>query len=437
MLTEDKTHEFKREYTDGIKKSVVAFANTDGGEILIGIDDDGTVCGVEKPDAVILQVGNAIRDAVRPDVTMFTDCAVRQMGGKSVVAVTVQRGTARPYYLVGKGIRPEGVFVRQGAASVPASETSILSMLRESAGDSYEAARSIQQKLDLGYASGYFERKGVAFGATQRKTLGLLGSDGMLANLALLLSEQCPHSIKVGVFGGADKSSFRDRREFSGSLLRQVEDAFAFIDLHNPLRSSYKGLEREDARDYPVGAVREALLNAAVHRDYGLSASTLVSVFPDRLEVVSVGGLVKGVSLSDILLGVSALRNPKLANIFYRLNLIEAYGTGIAKIMGSYTGSAAQPEITVSDNAFKVVLPNLGDAAVAGRTRNAAAVPSADAREEKILSLLRERGTITRKDAQETVGVSQASAILLLRLMLSKGTIRKTGRGKSSAYTLA
>ncbi|MDR1009920.1 MAG: putative DNA binding domain-containing protein [Opitutaceae bacterium] len=436
MLTEDKTHEFKREYTDGIKKSVVAFANTDGGEILVGVDDNGAVRGVRQPDAVILQVGNAIREAIRPDVTMFTDCSIRKIAGKPVVVVTVQRGTARPYYLAGKGIRPEGVFIRHGAASVPASETAILAMIRETAGDSYEAARSLQQKPDLKYTAEYFSRKGVAFGAAQRKTLGLAGSDGMFTNLALLLSAQCPHTMKVGVFGGADKSTFRDRREFSGSLLRQVEEAFAFVDLHNPLRSSYRGLERQDERGYPVEAVREALLNAVVHRDYGLSsASTLVSIFPDRLEVVSVGGLVKGVSLADILLGVSALRNPRLANIFYRLNLIETYGTGIAKIMGGYPGNAPRPEIAASDHAFKVILPNL---TVAGQPRAAAAImSSADARQEKILSLLKARETITRQEAQDAAGVSQASAILLLRLMLAKGVIRKTGGGKSSAYTLA
>jgi ATP-dependent DNA helicase RecG len=435
MFKEDKTHEFKSEYTDGIKKAVVAFANTDGGEILIGIGDDGTVLGVPSPDAALLQVANAIRDAIRPDVTMFTVCEVRQIEGKPVVAVVVQRGTARPYYLSGKGIRPEGVFVRHGSASVPATEAAIVAMLRETAGESYEMGRSRLQKLDFAYASEYFARKGVAFGDTQRKTLGLFGEDGMFTNVALLLSEQCPHSMKVGVFGGSDKATFLDRREFSGSILRQLEEVFTFVDLHNPICSGYEGLERKDERGYPIGAIREALLNAVVHRDYGLSASALVSIFPDRMEVVSVGGLVKGVSLSDILLGVSALRNPRLANIFYRLQLIEAYGTGIAKIMGSYASSAIQPEITVSENAFKVVLPNLG-AVRPGKVTVQVPPTHADVREGKVLSLLRERGRITRRDVQEVAGISQSAAILLLRIMLTKGTICKTGQGKSSTYTL-
>lgn len=436
MFIEDKTHEFKREYTDTLKKTVLAFANTDGGEILIGIGDDGAVLGVASPDAVLLQAADAIRNAVRPDVTMFTTCEVRQIEGKPVVAIVVQRGTARPYYLAGKGIRPEGVFVRHGSASVPASEAAILAMLRETTGESYEAGRSRLQELEFTFAAEYFASKDVAFGAAQQKTLGLFGDDEMLTNLALLLSEQCPHSVKVGVFGGADKASFLDRREFSGSILRQVVEVFAFVDLHNPIRSGYEGLNRKDERGYPVAAIREVLLNAAVHRDYGLSASTLVSIFPDRMEIVSIGGLVKGVSLSDVLFGVSALRNPRLANIFYRLQLIEAYGTGIAKIKGSYIGSATQPEIAVSDNAFKVILPNL-EIAKTRPLQTTVPVASADAREEKVLVLLRERGHISRKDIQDAIGVSQSAAILLLRLMLTKGIIRKTGQGKSSAYMLA
>ena len=128
MLQESKTTEFKREYTDDLKYAVVAFANTDGGKIYIGINDDGIVCGVQNTDSTMLRITNMIRDVVRPDVTMFTECAVEEMDGQQVIVVNVQRGTARPYYLSGKGVRPEGVYIRQGASSVPASETAILNL---------------------------------------------------------------------------------------------------------------------------------------------------------------------------------------------------------------------------------------------------------------------------------------------------------------------
>ena len=160
MFTENKTTELKREYVDDIKNTAIAFANCDGGTIYVGIEDDGTVRGVEDADGTMLRVTNAIRDAVRPDLTMFLDCRCETMEGKPVICVQVQRGTARPYYLHSKGIRPEGtarpyylhskgirpegVFVRQGASTVPASEAAILDMIKETSGDSYEAARSLE-----------------------------------------------------------------------------------------------------------------------------------------------------------------------------------------------------------------------------------------------------------------------------------------------------
>ena len=131
MLTENKTTEFKREYVDDIKKTIIAFANSDGGTLYIGVNDDGTVCGVDNVDDTMLRVTNAVRDAVRPDITLFVECRNELADEKEIVIVTVQRGTARPYYLQGKGIRPEGVYVRQGASTVPATEAAILNMIKE------------------------------------------------------------------------------------------------------------------------------------------------------------------------------------------------------------------------------------------------------------------------------------------------------------------
>ena len=119
MFTENKTTELKREYVDDIKNTAIAFANCDGGTLYVGIEDDGTVRGVDDADGTMLRVTNAIRDAVRPDLTMFLECRCETMEGKPVICVRVQRGTARPYYLHSKGIRPEGVFVRQGGLHRP------------------------------------------------------------------------------------------------------------------------------------------------------------------------------------------------------------------------------------------------------------------------------------------------------------------------------
>lgn len=358
MFVENKTTEFKREYVENIKNTIVAFANCDGGTLYIGIDDDGTVYGVDDVDDTMLRVTNAIRDAVRPDLTMFVECRNDVIDEKSIVCVTVQCGTARPYYLRGKGIRPEGVYVRQGASTVPATDTAILNMIKETCGDSYEESRSLDQNLTFHKAGDFFKKRKVEFEKPQMRTLHLIGEDDMYTNLAFLLSEQCTHTIKLAVFEGSKKSVFKDRRELSGSLLEQLEEAFTFIDRYNRTRAEFSGLDRLDMRDYPPEAIREALLNAIVHRDYSFSSSALISIFEDRIEFVTIGGLVKGITLEDVRLGVSVLRNQYLADVFYRLRLIEAYGTGILKINECYEDQVVKPVIETTDHAFKITLPN-------------------------------------------------------------------------------
>lgn len=435
-MIENKNTEFKREYSDKIKYTVVAFANTDGGKIYIGVNDDGSVCGVNDIDGTMLALTNMIRDAIRPDVAMFTECDVETRDGKSVVVLTVHRGTARPYYLAGKGVRPEGVYVRQGASSVPASEAAILNMIKETSGDCYEEARSVNQQLTFDEAEKYFAERNMAFGEQQKRTLNIIGADGTYTNLGMLLSDQCVHTIKLAVFNGSQKTVFRDRKELMGSLLKQLEEAYAYIDNFNHVRAEFEGLRRIDNHSYPAEALREALLNAITHRDYGYSASTLISIFDDRIEFVTVGGLVKGLSFDDIMLGVSVLRNKNLANVLYRLKLIEAYGTGILKINESYAVYDVKPQFEVSSNAFKIVLPNTNfeTKTVVTETKE---VTRPETREETVLRLAREKGYVIRKDVEEAFGISQTAATVVLRNMLAHGLLAKDGVGKTIKYYAA
>jgi len=427
---ENLTTEFKREYTDEIKKTIVAFANTAGGTLYIGINDDKSIAGVDNPDDTLLQVSNMVRSAIKPDLTLFVDCKIEKKGKAAVIVVTVQKGTACPYYLAGKGIRPEGVYVRQGTSSVPATETAILSMIKETDGEKYEEVRSLNQDLTFREAGHFFGMKNVPFGLNQYKTLRLQTTDGVYTNLGLLLSDQSVHIVKLAVFEGLEKEIFKDRREFSCSLLKQLEDVYAFLDMYNHTHAKVKGLYREDQRDYPEDALREALLNALVHRDYAFSSSTLISIFDDRIEFVSIGGLPKGVSLDDILLGISVPRNENLANVFYRLRLIEAYGTGIPKIMRSYAGCKRKPEIQATGNAFKITLPNRNTNSHKASGKGVSFTEN----EEKIIAMLDKQGEIVRKDVETVLDVSQAMAVRLLRGLLDKETIRAIGGGKKTRY---
>lgn len=446
LFRESETVELKEVVVDDIKKEIIAFANCDGGKLYIGVRDDGTVIGLDNADSVSLQISNMVRDAIKPDITMFLHYETIVENGKNVVVVDIQRGTDRPYYLAKKGMRPEGVYVRQGYSSVPATDTAIRRMIKETDGDRFEAMRCLNQDLTFEATKKEFELRKTDFGPQQMRTLKLIDQDGLYSNLALLLSDQCVHTIKVAVFQGTDQTIFKDRREFTGSLMQQMNEVYDFIDFRNQTRATIEKLYRVDVRDYPEVAVREALLNLLVHRDYSFSASAFISIYEDRIELVSIGGLMPGIDLEDVMVGISVCRNQDLANVFYRLHLIEAYGTGMGKIMKAYESMQVKPVIETTKNAFKIILPNINakyeteNATVKTKSGTPVTVHTEKKlsdEEEKILEYARKHGAITRNDVIGLLEVSASTAARVIRKMVKTNLLEQKGKARNTHYTIA
>jgi len=429
---ETEQTELKEIFVPEIKKEVVAFTNAGGGTLYIGISDDGQFVGLDNGDFTMQQVSNAIRDGISPDVTLFTQLSFVNENGRTAVKIDVEQGTKRPYYLREKGMKPSGVYVRQGTSSVPASEDAIRRMIKESDGDSFEENRSILQELTFTYAKEELSRQKIEFGTVQKKNIGILTGDGIYTNLGLLISDQCKHSVKLAVFQGTDKLVFKDRKEFSGSIFKQLEDMYSAIDFYNGTRATFHGLVRNDDRDYPIEAIRETLLNAIVHRDYSFSGSTFVNIYSDRIEIISLGGLVSGLSLDAAMMGASQPRNEKLAALFYRMRLIEAYGTGIGKIMSSYSAVEKRPVFENVDGAFRVVLPKLNYEAISAFQSSDPAQSAYD----KITEYLYEHKTASRNEIEVLLNLGTTRTTTLLNEMKNLGLISKSGGGKLTRYML-
>lgn len=315
-----------------------------------------------------------MHDAIKPDLTMFLHYETLEEDGKKVVAVSIQRGTERPYYIAKKGLRPEGVYVRQGYSSVPATDSAIRQMTKETDGDHFEEMRSLNQELTFEAAQKEFELKDIEFGSQQMQTLKMIDKEGIYSNLGLLLSDQCVHTIKVAVFQGKEQEVFKDRREF-----------------------------------------------------------------------VSVGGLVPGMELEDIMVGLSVCRNQNLANVFYRLKLIEAYGTGMRKIIRAYKNQEAQPVIESTKKAFKIILPNINMESEEKKilseqiTLNKQLEEKTEKlqnRESEILEYIKMNGDITRADAEELLGISASTTLRILKKMVEDGILLKQGKARNAKYIL-
>ncbi len=417
--------EFKSELTKNTMKTAVAFANTKGGTIYIGIDDGGEVIGVENVDDISRCAVQLLADTIRPDITESSKVRQSKIAGADIVEIVVCEGSSKPYYLREKGLRSEGVYVRRGPASVPASEALLRKMLRESSTLSYESAVAVEQDLTFNTTAQIFADYEVEFGKQQMASLGFY-KEGAYTNLAYLLSDQCAQGIKLAVFDDESKNKFLDREEIYGSVLGQAEKAYAFITKHNPLRAEIgsTGLKRLDYRAYPESAVREVLINALVHRDYSINGSILVSMMPDYLQVSSIGGLNPDIGYDDLLMGISSLRNPRLAGVFYRLKMIETYGTGIPRMLKAYQNNLLKPNIELSTNVFKVTLPMIETTA------------GYDEELGEVLELFNKQELLTRSEVEAALGISRSKAANLLSQLVTAGKIAVSGAGRNTKYQL-
>lgn len=433
---ENQNVEFKQEYTPELRKEVLAFANADGGTVFVGVRKDGTILGVEDPDGVMLQVANSLKDSLAPDIMPFVNIKSVEMDGKTVVQIDVAAGTNRPYYIKEKGLKPSGVYVRKGSSSQPMTDDGIREMIIRSSGSSYESARSLFQELTFESATKEMIRRNIDFGDAQMRTLKMVGEDGLYTNLAYILSDQFQTSTKVAVFQGTDKAVFRDRREFSGSILKQLEDVYHFVDLYNKTRATFSGLDRIDSRDYPEEAVREALLNCIVHRDYSVGSSNLINIYDDRIEMISVGGLVPELELESIFLGISQTRNPNLAAVFYRMRLIESYGTGISKIKRAYKDLGLSPEFETARGVFRVTLPDGNEYTNETFGCKKEETTHLTKQKQQLLDYAAQHNGITRKETELLLHVGSTKAFRLLKELCGSKELEEDGNGRLRRYKL-
>ncbi len=428
--------EFKQEYVEDLNKEVIAFANTEGGTVYIGIQKDGSVVGLENPDEISQKAANSLRDSILPDLMPFLSIRTLEVEGKWILAIQVSPGTNRPYYIRKKGLKPSGVYVRKGSCSQPISDEGIRQMIQETSGESYEEGRSLYQDLTFQTLQEEMKKRDFQLEEPQMKTLHMIGEDGLYTNLAYLLSDLCPSMIKIAWFQGKDKEIFRDREEFSGSLLKQMEDAYTYINRMNKTSATFTGLVRNDTKDYPEEAIREALLNSICHRDYGVSASNIINLYEDRMEFVSQGGIVPGLTIESLYLGISKPRNKYLAQLFFRMRLIESYGTGISKIQKAYSNSLQKPKFETAPGVFRVTLPNLFESTKT-KQKIIESYPDSMKKEEekqKILAYAKQKNQITRQEVEKILNIRTTKAYTLLKELCLEGELQAQGSSKKICY---
>ena len=372
---ESKNIEYKVSLPDKNEKymkTIVAFANTQGGKLIVGVDDKThQVVGVENDILFPLMDGiaNAVSDSCEPQI--IPDIEPQTIDGKTVIVVTVEAGKNRPYYLKSKG-KDNGTYIRVAGTSRQAFPEKIKELEMEGARISwdeltcvgYPVSEEATEKLCRDIEK-FRKKAGMSKHSVKKEQLInwkiLKQSEGQLLATnayALLTSDYFSFSkTQCAVFKGTDRAVFLDKREFTGPIYMQIEEAVDFVLRNIRLGATIDGLVRKEKYELPPEAIREMIINAHCHRNLLDESCVQIAIYDDRLEVTSPGGLYNGLTYEEVMNGHSKIRNKGIANIFSQMGLVEAWGSGIKRILNEAEEyGLPKPRFQEFDNMFRVEL---------------------------------------------------------------------------------
>ena len=441
---EGKTVEFKVELPNSntLAKTIIAFSNTGGGKLIIGVNDQGEIIGLE-PDVNIFELKDKVASIIYETCypTVLPDIYTTTIDDQLLLIIEVYRGNLLPYYLKNKG-KNEGVYIRVGATNRKASHENILELERQRMNISFdqEANREVElDSLDISSLEGGFVQAGKVLDQPVMKNLKLVIEDNSTlypSNGLLILLGKFEHvKMKCSRFKGTSMDVFLDRKEYEGDLFSQLENAENFIKNYIKLSGEIKGLQRNDQYEIPIEAIRESLVNAVVHRDYSNDGRDIkVGIYDDIVNIVSPGGFPSTITQEDILEGRSEIRNKVIARVFKELNYIEQWGSGIRRIKSSCKARGLKgPEILEKGDFVDVSLYR----EVVNSTENIGDVSFLTDQEQRIVDFLKEHDeTIRTKDAKNVLNVEERRAREILKDLVEKKVIDKKGKGPSTFYQL-
>ncbi len=340
-IIEDSRTEFKIKFVDGLEESVIAFLNKDGGNIYIGIDDNGNIVGLKNNmDLLQRKVKDKIISNIEPSVLGLFDLEVLEENGKKYLKIIVAKGYETPYHIKGMGMTPNSCFIRIGSSNERMDEHLINKMYRERTKNSLKNIASPRQDLTFTDLKIYYAEKGFDVGDNFEKQLEFYTKDGKYNYVAYLLADNNRVSIKVAKYVGDDVDELMENYEFGDcSLIKATYRVLEKFRTENKVYAKITYPERIEQPMYDYTAVREAVINAIVHNDWATEYPPKFEFFSDRLEISSFGGIQSEFTEEEFLQGYSAPKNPELMRVFRDLELVEHLGTGIRRILKRYNKS--------------------------------------------------------------------------------------------------
>ena len=416
-MRETRILEFKETITNTFLKTVSAFSNYDGGTVLFGIDDDGNIKGLPDVKQACLDIENKINDSITPQ----PDYTLEIKNNDQTIKLTVKSGLQKPYLYKSKAYK------RNDTATIEVDTLEFSRLVLDGKNIRFEELPCKDQELSFEILHRKLKEtvRIENFDKDTLKTLNLYNDGNGFNNAAGLLADKNHFpGIDIVKFG-ENISIIQKRSTFENvSVLEVYEKAIeVFRDYYQ--YEVIQGADRKKMEKIPEAAFREAIANALIHRVWDVDSQIRVSMFDDRIEIVSPGGLPSGITEEEYLAGkLSVLRNRNLANVFYRLGFVEIFGTGITRIKQLYAEGLIKPEFEVSENAIKIVLPMFAN--------------NADLTEDEkvIYKLLSKNMLKPISEITPYIPFGKSKATKLLKYMEKKGVIVIEGKGRGTKYII-
>ena len=415
MMKETKTLEFKESITKSFLKTVCAFSNYGGGQVIFGIDDEGNIKGIKNPENVCIDIENRINDNINPQPIY----SLSINNENNTIILTIEEGNNKPYFYNSK------TYKRNDTATIEVDTFELTRLILENKKMSYEELKSKTQDLEFNYLENQLKKHIhiEAFSLDTLKTLNLFNDKTGYNNAANLLSDN-------NAFPGIDIAKFGNTINIIKK--RQILENMSVLQMYDQAIETYKdyyqyeeidGSYRKKVELIPEEAFREAVANALIHRLWDLNARIRISMFDDRIEISSPGGLPRGITKEEYLNGMISLqRNPIISNLFYRLGIVEIFGTGILRINQTYENSIKKPIFNISLNTIQITLP----------IKNSNYPINKD--QEVIYNILDNTTRMSISEIVSYVPFGRSKVKNLLKEMEGEGIVKITGKGKGTKY---
>lgn len=437
--------EYKRELTDALERTVVAFLNShEGGVIYIGVDDDGETVGIANDDALQLKIKDRLKNNIQPSCMGLFDVLHETRDDKDIIKIITAGGSEPPYHLRKYGMSEKGCFMRVGSATEPMPARMIEELFACRTRNSISRMRSPRQDLSFEQLRIYYQEAGLTLNDKFAANLELLTEDGAFNMAAYLLADENGNSVQVARYAGADRVDLVESKDYGFCCL--VKTCKAVLDrlegVENRVMNRITSRERIDRPFWNPVALREAVINAIIHNDYTAELVPKFEIFPDRIEITSAGTVHPGQEQDDFFAGYSNPRNKTLMRIFRDLDMVEYLGSGLPRILKAYprevfafSGRFIRIVFPIDPKALKLALEEDGDRAETSvETPVETPVETSVETPEQIIMVLRDHPHMTLKEVAAGIKKSVRAVERASKKLIESGRLRRVGPKKGGHW---